>query len=421
MPIHTVSEVVTYLQGILERDAFLTDLYVTGEVSNLTRAASGHYYFTIKDSESQLRCVMFRPAAGSEFLEQGARITAHGRIGIYQVRGELQYVVDLVQPEGVGELHLEFLRLKAKLEEEGLFDPSRKRPLPAYPKRIAVITSRTGAVYHDIQTVLGRRYPLVELVLVHSTVQGDQAPQGIVSALKTINQEPGIDIVIVARGGGSLEELWAFNEEVVARAIHASRVPVVSAVGHETDETIADYVADVRAPTPSAAAERVVPDRVELQRRIVELQAAAEGALMERLREHRDDLRHAVTRLQHLAPDIAARQQRLDELIRAATSAVAGWVNIVREQVRGKALQLDTLHPGHTLARGYALVERQADGRIVSRVGDVQPGDGLSVQVRDGRFDAAVTGGPMPVSPTRAPSRRSKKKPTPPEQAPLWR
>ncbi|MCH8192047.1 MAG: exodeoxyribonuclease VII large subunit, partial [Chloroflexi bacterium] len=284
MAVHTVSEVVTYVRGVLDRDAFLADLYITGEISNLTRAPSGHCYFTIKDSESQLRCVMFRPAPGAEFLEQGVKVTAHGRISIYSVRGELQYVADLVQPEGVGELHMKFLQLKAKLEEEGLFDSSRKRPLPSYPKRIAVVTSRTGAVFHDIQTVLSRRYPLVELVLVHTLVQGDQAPGGIVSALKTVNQEPGIDVVVVARGGGSLEELWAFNDEAVARAIYASRVPVVSAVGHETDETIADYVADVRAPTPSAAAELVTPDRVELQRRILDLQAAARGSLAERLR-----------------------------------------------------------------------------------------------------------------------------------------
>ena len=414
MAVHTVSEVVTYVRGVLDRDAFLADLYITGEISNLTRAPSGHCYFTIKDSESQLRCVMFRPAPGAEFLEQGVKVTAHGRISIYSVRGELQYVADLVQPEGVGELHMKFLQLKAKLEEEGLFDSSRKRPLPSYPKRIAVVTSRTGAVFHDIQTVLSRRYPLVELVLVHTLVQGDQAPGGIVSALKTVNQEPGIDVVVVARGGGSLEELWAFNDEAVARAIYASRVPVVSAVGHETDETIADYVADVRAPTPSAAAELVTPDRIELQRRILDLQAAAHGSLAERLRRHREEVRYAVSRLHFRAPDVAAHRQRVDELTRAATAAIGGAVMIVREQLRGKALQLATLNPSKTLARGYAVVERRADGGIVSRVAQAPPGEGLVIEVSDGRLTADVTG-------SGAPSRdgkrgRSRKTATAPEQ-----
>ncbi|MBI3743635.1 MAG: exodeoxyribonuclease VII large subunit, partial [Chloroflexi bacterium] len=290
-------------------------------------------------------------------------------------RGELQIVADLVQPEGVGELHIRLLQLKAKLEAEGLFDPSRKRPLPKFPKRVAVITSRTGAVWHDIQNIVRRRYPLVELVLVHTPVQGDQAPPGVVSALQTANQVSDIDVIIVARGGGSLEELWAFNEEAVARAIHASRIPVVSAVGHETDVTIADYVADVRAPTPSAAAELVVPDRLALKRRLVELQEASHSLVAEQVRQARDLLRHSLTRLDHEAPDVVPLRQ----------------------------------------------LERTRDGRLVQHTSDVQAGDALGIQVADGKVDAQVVGTPTIAPQVKPAAPRIRRLKAPTEQMPLFR
>ncbi len=423
MSFYTVSQITQYLRELLDSDTFLGDLYITGEVSNLSKSSAGHYYFTLKDSESQLRCVMFRPALGAEGLDNGASVTAHGRIGIYAARGEVQFVADLVQPQGVGELHMKFLRLKAKLEEEGLFDPSRKRRLPEFPKRIAVVTSRTGAVFHDIQNIIGRRWPLAELALAHTPVQGPEAPANIVAALRAVNQAPGIDVVILARGGGSLEELWAFNEESVARAVHGSRVPVVSAVGHETDFTICDFVADVRAPTPSAAAELVAPDQAVLRRRVLELGEAARGLALDALRRLREEVRHAATRLSHLAPDTATPRQRVDELTRAAGAVLARDLALHRERVRGLALQLGALQPQGTLARGYALIERRADGRLVSRVADVQPGDAIGVRVSDGRFEGQVTGADVSIpapTPAAAGRRRARNPPNQTEQMTLF-
>src|SRR3990170_3714685 len=271
---YSVSRLARYLKDLLDSDLALSNLWVEGEVSNLSRSSAGHLYFTLKDEEAQLRCVMFRRASGGAPVENGTQVLAHGNVSFYEVRGDLQLVVDSVQPAGVGPWQAEFERLKEKLEAEGLFDPARKRPLPRFPRRVGVVTSPAGAAFHDICHVIGRRWPLAEVVLAPTAVQGPEAAAGICEAVRLLNQEEGIDVVIVARGGGSLEELWPFNEETVARAIHGSRLPVVSGVGHETDYTIADYVADVRAPTPSAAAETAVPDRAEVARQVLGLAAA---------------------------------------------------------------------------------------------------------------------------------------------------
>ncbi|MEE8442177.1 MAG: exodeoxyribonuclease VII large subunit, partial [Dehalococcoidia bacterium] len=246
MSVYTVTQVTTYLKDSLDRDAFLADLWVSGEISNLSRSSAGNLYFTVKDAESQMRCVMFRSGRGGDMLTDGAAAIVHGRVSLYPVRGEVQIYVDLVQPEGTGALHLEFERLKARLEEEGLFDPTRKRPLPAFPKKVGVATSPTGAVFHDICNVIERRFPLAEVVLSPTLVQGELAAPNIIAALQALNELGDIDVIIVARGGGSIEELWPFNEENVARAIYGSHVPVISGVGHETDTTISDLVADLR-------------------------------------------------------------------------------------------------------------------------------------------------------------------------------
>ena len=417
MPVYTVTQVARYVRDTVEADQILADLYVTGEVSNFSRAASGHCYFTLKDSDSQLRCVAFRETTGAELLDNGVAVTAHGRISFYQARGDLQFYPDQVQPEGVGELYMEFLRLREKLEGEGLFDESRKRPLPAFPRRIAVVTSRAGAVLHDIQNIISRRYPIVELLFLHTPVQGDQAAEGIISAFKTLGLEKDVDLVILARGGGSLEEMWAFNQEAVARAIHASHVPVVTAVGHETDTTIADYVADVRAPTPSAAAELVVPEMRDLKLRLVEHRRALGSQIMQHLGLHQDTLKHTLARLERLTPDLTTYRQRIDELTRAALALLQRQTLVMREQVHSRGLQLGSLHPRSTLSRGYALVERTADGHPVSRVADVNPGDGIGVQVSDGSFQGQVLG--KRTAPLRTP-RRAKRGGPPVEQKPLW-
>ena len=394
----------------------LKELYITGEVTGVSKSAAGHCYFSLKDGECQLRCVAFRTGLGLEFLENGASVTLYGRVGFYQARGDLQVYADQVHPEGVGELHMEFLRLRAMLEAEGMFDLSRKRPLPRFPKRIAIVTSRTGAVLHDIQNVIGRRYPLVELLLVHTPVQGDLAARGVVGGLRAANQAHAVDVVILARGGGGMEEMQAFNDESVARAIHASRVPVVSAVGHETDVTIADLVADARAPTPSAAAELVVPNRRELRRRLFDFSSAMRHHVASQVLQRRRDLRVHLAQIQRLMPSVTGWRQRVDELTRAVALVAARDVALRAERVRSMRGQLGSLKPANTLSRGYSVVERQVDGRLVSMVEHVRLGDDVAIYVSDGQFHGLVTGG---AAPGRRAARR-RRPGTAPEQIPLW-
>ncbi len=371
MKIYSVAEVTGYLRERLETDSMLADLWISGEVSNLSESAAGHLYFTLKDEASQLRCVLFHRARLDVTVENGAAVVAHGRISIYEVSGTLQFYVDLVQPEGVGILHLEFERLKAKLADEGLFEPARKRALPPFPQHIGVVTSPDSAVLHDIINIISRRYPLVELVLSPTPVQGDGASAGIVNAFDALNDTDGIDVVILARGGGSLEELWAFNDEKVARAIYASKAPVISGVGHDTDFTIADFVADLRAPTPSAAAELAVPHRAELEGHI---------------QSHRRALVAALT------GELDRYCQRIDELTRGASMHLGNLLSISREKLRGRELELGSLSPLATLGRGYALVQHSATGEVVSHIEQVHRGDAIDVKVSDGQFKSRVTG-----------------------------
>jgi len=368
--IYSVAEVNRYLRETLEADSLLADIWVGGEISNYTQLTAGHLYFTLKDQASQLRCVFFRPKVAVS-LENGIAVVTHGRVSIYEVTGALQLYVDQVQPEGLGVLHLEFERLKAKLEAEGLFEPSRKRPLPLFPRRIGVVTSPTGAVFHDIASIVTRRYPLAELVLAPTQVQGEGAEDGIVQALQNLDDMEGIDVVIVARGGGSLEDLWAFNEEKVARAIYASKAPVISGVGHDTDFTIADFVADVRAPTPSAAAELAVPDRAELEAHLQSL---------------------SNTLLRNLARSVESHRQRIDEVSRAASVNLRNALALSKERLRGRELELASLSPMATLTRGYALVQHSVTGSVVSRLDQVERGDTIDVKVSDGQFKGRVTG-----------------------------
>jgi len=370
MKVYSVAEVTGYLREILESDRLLVDLWISGEISNLSESAAGHLYFTLKDEVSQLRCVFFRPKL-TVTLENGSAVLAHGRISIYEVSGALQFYVDVVQPEGVGMLQLEFERLKAKLADEGLFEPARKRALPSFPRRIGVITSPDSAALHDIINIISRRYPLVELVLAPTQVQGNAAAPGIVQAFDAINRTEEIDLVILARGGGSLEELWAFNEEKVARAIYASRAPVISGIGHDTDFTIADFVADKRAPTPSAAAELAVPQRAELEARLQSLSRTLVAALSREFGQYR---------------------QHIDELTRVASIYLSNLTNISREKLRGQELKLGSLSPLATLGRGYALVQHSATNEVICHIDQVHRGDTIQVKVSDGQFSSRVTG-----------------------------
>ena len=389
----TVGDLTSYIREMFEVDYRLQDVWVEGEVSGVTRHASGHTYFTLKDASAQISCVMWKTVAPTygALVVHGGQIVAHGKVSVYEARGQYQLYVDRVQPKGLGDLHAQFELLKARLEAEGLFAPERKRELPEFPHCIGVVTSPTGAVIRDICNILARRWPLVEVILAPTQVQGKDAPPYIVAALDALYRRADLDLIIVARGGGSLEDLWAFNDERVARKIADSPAPVVSGVGHETDFTIADFVADLRAPTPSAAAELTTPDREEMSSQLAALRARLASALSDDLRARRIALQSQTRALSHLSPQarLANLRQRTDDLISQATWAVSHLLQLRRERLTGASARLDALNPLAVLQRGYAVV--RCDGRLVRSVSQVSRDDRLAVRVSDGEFDVTAS------------------------------
>jgi len=392
----TVADLTRYLQQIIENDQQLQDIWVVGEVSNLSRPSSGHIYFTLKDESSSLRCAMWRTAVIRQAFipREGDAVEVHGSLGIYAASGVYQLYADLIRPTGEGTLYQEFLRLKARLEAEGLFDPERKRPIPRWPRRIGIVSSPTGAALRDILNTIRRRYPLAEVILAPTPVQRNEAPAGIVAALSALNRSVKPDIILLARGGGSIEDLWAFNDEGVVRAIAASQAPIISGVGHETDFTIADFVADLRAPTPTAAAELATPDQADLRQAIQDLQVRLGRAASAGLATPRWELMELSRRLLMVSPALHVRsdRQRLDELMHNSQVAVQHLLRLQRECLSGLHQRLEGLNPQAVLNRGYAIVEHP-DGRLVHRVTQVSPGDPLQVRVSDGGFDVRVVDG----------------------------
>jgi len=389
----SVSEVTERIKALLEEDDELADVRVAGEISNLSRPASGHLYFTLKDERAQIRCVMWRSAAVRlrRLPANGDAVVARGRISVYERDGQYQLYADSLVASGVGDLYQEFERLKAKLDAEGLFDAARKRALPAFPRVLGVVTSPTGAAFQDILNVLRRRWPLIEVALAPTLVQGEEAPPQIVRAIRALNDPAqGCDVILVARGGGSLEELWAFNDEQVARAIAGSRAPVVTGIGHEVDFTLADFAADVRAPTPSAAAEIITPDIVELRQSVDALSAMLDEAMQARIDAARADLETLRRALRMLSPlgQLTRSRERVAELRLRCDAALAGRLVLWRAQLDGLRGRLESVSPTATLARGYAIVQRDRDGAVVRSVGDVAAGDALTVRVADGAFGA---------------------------------
>jgi exodeoxyribonuclease VII large subunit len=394
MNILTVSQLNTYLRESLDADEILQDLWVEGEISNLSRPASGHWYFTLKEGDAQIRAACWKSyvARISTLPANGDAVLAHGRVSFYEAGGQLQLYVDMIRPAGVGLLHARFEELKARLDAEGLFDPSRKRELPPLPRRIGLVTSPSGAALRDILNVLSRRYPLAEVLLAGCQVQGDGAAETVVEALYAL-YEQDVDVIIVARGGGSIEDLWAFNEEIVARAVFASPVPVISGVGHETDTTIIDYVADLRAPTPSAAAELVAPDVAALADDLAVLGEQLGFAMRQQVEGARADLAELQRRLNQRSPiaRLARDRQTLDELLRRAGAQLSHRVALQRARLEGGRAQLAALSPLATLERGYAIVRRAADEQVVTAPEQVPVGDELEVTVQGGSFGARRT------------------------------
>ena len=430
----TVSRLTAILRGVLEEN--FEQVWVQGEVSNLSMPSSGHLYFTLKDADAQLRCVMFKGSARNLKFRpaDGMGLIARGRISVYDQRGEYQLICEYLEPAGVGALQLAFTQLKERLAREGLFDERHKRPLPTLPRRVGVITSPTGAAIHDILNVLKRRFASVEILLYPVRVQGEGAAAEIARAIDDMNRLDLVDVLIVGRGGGSLEDLWSFNEEVVARAVHRSRLPVISAVGHETDWTICDFAADLRAPTPSAAAELVMASSMELQGRLdaldhrlrsaTENRLAAMSARVDALRRSLHDPGTMLGHLSQRVDDLGGRLERALE--KAATGSrgrfdalqaglmhanPAGRVRIMRQQVLLLAAQaehgmtgrldasrqifgncaarLDVLSPLQTLARGYAIATT-ADGRVLTDAGRLTTGDRLRLNLHRGSATCTV-------------------------------
>lgn len=393
----SVSELTRYLREWMESDELLRDVWVQGEISNLSRPSSGHIYFTIKDEYSALKCVIWRTSAGraSASLQSGLAVEVHGYVSIYERDGAYQLYVDTVRPAGEGSLFQEFLRLKARLEEEGLFDAARKKEIPQVPARIGIVTSPSGAALQDILNTLRRRYPLVEVVLAPAAVQGDNAPAELAASIERLNREPGMDVIIVARGGGSLEDLWAFNDERVVRAVAASHVPIISGVGHETDFTLTDFAADLRAPTPTAAAEQAVPDQMDVRERLLGTQRRLKDALSGIAREEKLNLAEINRKLSQASPLMRVRsdRQRLDELAGRSLTGLQHSVEIKKTQTYGLDQRLKALNPYGVLKRGYAIVTNGAD-EIIRSVDQTFQNDALIIRICDGVVPARVSDEP---------------------------
>ena len=390
----TVSDLTRYLRELLENDVYLQDLWVQGEVSNLSRPASGHLYFTLKDAAATLRCVMWRTVLLQQpFIpSEGEAVEVHGSISIYEASGQYQLYADLIRPAGEGLLYQEFLRLKAKLEAEGLFEPARKRQIPRFPRCIGIVTSPSGAALQDMLNTIRRRYPIARVVLAPTPVQGEEAPLGIVNALQDLNRLVKPDVILLARGGGSMEDLWAFNDEAVVRAVVASQAPIISGVGHETDFTLTDFAADLRAPTPTAAAELATPNQLELRQNLNEALQRTRRSLEAQLANARLRLHNLTLQLSRRSPlaRIRSDRQRLDELQRRALSALLHRLKVQHTRIHGLIQRLHALNPMAILQRGYAIVS-QVDGTLVRSVSQVKRGDELKVRVSDGEFEAQVS------------------------------
>lgn len=385
----SVSKITFQIRKLLEEDAVLQDAWVDGEISNLSRPNSGHLYFTLKDRSASLRCVMWKSDAMRlrAVIQDGMAVEAHGRIAVYEPQGSYQLVVNLLRLRGEGQLYQEFIRLKALLEAEGLFDPQRKRQIPPLPAVIGIVTSQSGAALRDMLNVIRRRLPLARVVLAPTLVQGDQAPASIVEALRSINLAAP-DVILLARGGGSIEDLWAFNDERVVRAVAVSTVPLICGVGHETDFTLSDFAADLRAPTPTAAAELATSFTVQdLQNDLLAKQEMLHNLMGSLIETKEDQFISLVNRIKYVSPQrrIQDENQKLDDLTRRAALSLAHRLQLSTSSLDGLRKRLRVLNPLNVLDRGYAVVTRHSDGKVVSRLTDAE--SLMTVRIRDGKFD----------------------------------
>jgi exodeoxyribonuclease VII large subunit len=399
-----VSDLNRRVRALLDGDPTLADVWVEGEVSQPSFPPSGHCFFTLKDAASQVRAVLFREelAAANVRPEHGMQVVCHGRLRAYEPQGVYQLYVATLTPAGAGDLHQRYEQLRIRLAAEGLFDEQRRRPLPRWPRRIGVVTSPVGAVWRDIGNVVRRRYPFAELVLAPTIVQGATASGAIVRALHRVYAQPNLDLVILARGGGSLEDLWSFNDERVVRAVAAAPVPIVVGVGHESDVTLADFAADIRAPTPSAAAEQAVPDATQFPAILDRLRERASAALVGNLTGRQQLLAAEGRALRRLAPDVASARQRAADLLDRSYRALAARAQRERATLTAIGDALRTLSPAATLERGYAIA-RLPDSTVVRDPAQAAPGSALSVTVARGTLETRVEES-LPGAPFEEPS-----------------
>lgn len=391
----SVQEVTQRIAQTLKQDYRLKDIWVEGEVSNFKRQAnSGHAYFTLKDANSQIGCVMWRSSVVKLLYvpNNGDHVRVHGYIDVYPAGGVYQLYADALQPVGLGALYLQFEQLKAKLQAEGLFDSEHKRSLPRFPMTIGVVTSPGAAAWQDIQNVLRRRYPLANVLLSPTQVQGEGAPPQIVQAIEALNADRRAEVILLARGGGSLEDLWAFNDERVARAVFNSEIPIVTGVGHEIDFTIVDFVSDLRAPTPSAGAELMTPELDTLRDELTALKDSLDGAMLDYVDGLRSEIAVQERALRHLSPRnmLDNFRQRVDDMNNRMGSALERRIERNRERLAAQTKALDAANPSNLLQRGYAILTRTGDGKRLSRAIDAGPGTNITITLADGELRAAV-------------------------------
>lgn len=390
----SVSQLNRYVKSIIEQDRNLQTVFVQGEISNFTNHyKTGHFYMTIKDEFSSIKAVMFKTAnMRLKFMPENAMsVIIKGRVSVFERDGQYQLYIDDMQPDGIGALSYAFEQLKERLAKEGLFDPEKKKPIPAYPQRVGVVTSPTGAAIRDIINVISRRFPLAELILCPVAVQGEYAASQIKAAIEEFNKQKAADVLIVGRGGGSIEELWAFNEEIVARAVAKSEIPVISAVGHETDFTICDFAADLRAPTPSAAAELAVPDMFQQKEMLGNVKRRIESAVYDKIGIERARLEIKKSVLQRMSPQnyIDNLRVRCDRASMAMENAVKQSIAVKSKEFSSLCAKLDAMSPLKILARGYSVASKGK--KIISDISDVEKGDMINVRVSGGDIECEVT------------------------------
>lgn len=391
--VFSVSALNEYIKNIFENNRTLSSVSVRGEISNFTNHRSGHLYFSLKDADGQIRAVMFRSrAAGLKFMpESGMKVIVHGSVAVYPRDGSYQIYVSSIQPDGIGALYLAYEQMKARLADEGLFDEDHKLSIPEFPRRIGVVTSPTGAAVRDIINVTRRRYPGADLYLYPALVQGEGAEESLVKALDYLDRSKLCDVIIIGRGGGSIEDLWAFNSERLARRIYSATVPVISAVGHETDFTICDFVADLRAPTPSAAAEIAVPDKRDLLMRIDSYDQRLSAALIRTVSRAREKLSYLSDRtdVKILLSILAVKRKDVEQQGEKSFLLVQNKLERAKERLAHNAAKSDALSPLSTILRGYSVAE--IDGRIIKKVSDINVGEEITLIVSDGRIRGRVT------------------------------